>query len=263
MCKEYELTTAIFYDYYAMGVEGDVDFYIGEMQKSDTAVLELGCGTGRIAIPAAEAGIEVTGLDRSHAMLSIAKIKLVKYSNEVNRRIELIEADMRSFSLGRKFSLIIIPYRSFLHLLTPEDQQLTLIRIRDHLVPGGRLIFNVFDPRLDMIVESFNTLGSAKKKDLEFTHPETGLKVIVWDTRKYDPVNQIIEQYFILEELDEDGRVLAKTYAPLKLRYVFRYEMQYLLELCGFEVVQLYGDFKRGAFKYGGEQIWIARKSKI
>ena len=71
----------------------------------------------------------------------------------------------------------------------------------------------------------------------------------------------MLELYFIFEELEDGGRVVAKLYSPLTLRYVYRYEMRYLLELCGYKVEALYGDFQRGPFRYGGEQIWVARKS--
>jgi hypothetical protein len=98
------------------------------------------------------------------------------------------------------------------------------------------------------------------KKGAEFVHPDTGHRVIVWDTRQYDPERQMLEQYFVFEELDDEGSVISKAYSPLILRYVYRYEMQYLLELCGYRIEALYGDFRRGPFRYGGEQIWVARK---
>jgi len=176
------------------------------------------------------------------------------------RRIKLVQGDMREFALDRRFTLAMIPYRAFLHMLTTDDQRRALGRIRENLVDGGKLVLNNFDPRLDTIVAHRGALGSALKVDSEFVHPETGRRVIVWDTRQYEPEEQLIRQYFVFEELDEDGRVVAKTYTPLVLRYLYRYEMQYLLELCGFEVEALYGDFDRGPFRYGGEQIWIARR---
>ena len=83
---------------------------------------------------------------------------------------------------------------------------------------------------------------------------------VMWDTRQYDTERQVITQYSIHEELGEAGGVLSKAYTPLTLGYVFRWEMQYLLELCGFQIEALYGDFGRGPFRYGGEQIWVARR---
>lgn len=124
-----------------------------------------------------------------------------------------------------------------------------------------RLVFNIFDPRLDIVAGHFGPLGVALKQVQEFVHPRTGRRVSVWDTCQYDPGQQIIEQYFIFEELDDSGKVIDKTYAPLRLPYVFRYQMQHLLELCGYHVEALYGDFGRGPLRYGGEQIWVARKA--
>ncbi|MBC8457146.1 MAG: class I SAM-dependent methyltransferase [Deltaproteobacteria bacterium] len=259
--KEYDRADATFYDYYATGLEGDVQFYVEEAQKASSPVLELACGTGRILIPVAESGISIVGLDRAPAMLSIAREKISKLNVETQRRIKIVEGDMRNLSLDERFKLIMIPYRAFLHLLTPEDQRQALCCIREHLTDDGLLIFNIFDPRLDIIAAHFGSLGSAIKKSQEFIHPDTGHRVVVWDSRQYDLERQIIEQYFIFEELDDGGRVISKTYSPMTLRYVYRYEMQYLLELCGYRIEALYGDFQRGPFRYGNEQIWIARRN--
>jgi len=258
--EEYDRADARFYDCHSTGLEGDVRFYVEEARRAGSPVLELGCGTGRILIPTAQAGIDIVGLDRAPSMLAIARKKIAEVGHETQRRIELVEGDMRTFWLDRRFSLVTVPYRAFLHLLTSEDQRRALERIREHLTDGGRLVFNVFDPRLDIIAGHFGPLGSGLKKEMEFFHPETGNRVVVWDTRQYDPERQMIEQYWVFEEVDPEGRVVAKSYAPLTLRYVYRFEMQYLLELCGYRIEALYGDFQRGPFRYGGEQVWVARK---
>lgn len=252
-------TYAAFYDFHARGVPGDVAFYVDEARRAGAPVLELACGTGRITLPIAEAGVDIVGLDLSPEMLALARVKLAVAPAEVQRRVQLIPGDMRTFALEQRFRLIAIPFRAFLHLLTVEDQRAALARIRAHLADGGRLIFNVFDPRLDILAAHATALGSALKYVDEFVHPITGHKVIVWDTRQYDQTRQIIEQYFIFEEVGDHGQVVAKTYSPLTLRYCFRYELQHLLALCGFEVEALYGDFGRGPFRPGGEQIWVAR----
>lgn len=259
--EEYDRQDALFYDHYATGVPGDIEFYVEEARRAGSPVLELGCGTGRILIPVAEAGVDIVGLDRSKSMLAIARDKVAKLPPETQRRIDLVLGDMRHFDLGRRFNLVMIPYRSFLHLLTPEDQRRALRCIRNHLVNGGRLVLNNFDPRLDIIVAHRGSLGSSLKLNREFVHPETGRRVIVWDTRRYEPEEQTLHQYFVFEELDEQGQAVAKTYTPVVLRYLFRYEMQYLLELSGFAVEALYGDFEYGPFRSGGEQIWIARRA--
>jgi len=258
---EYDRQDALFYDYYSAGVPGDVEFCVEEARKTGSPVLEIGCGTGRILIPVAEAGVDIVGLDRAPSMLALAREKVAKLPPGTRRRIELVPGDMRDFDLGRRFNLAMIPYRAFLHLLTIADQRQALACIRDHLVDGGRLVLNVFDPRLETIVAHRGSLGSALKLDSEFVHPDTGRRVIVWDTRQYEPDEQLVRQYFVFEELDDDGNVVAKRFTPLVLRYAFRYEMQHLLELSEFAVEALYGDFARGPFRAGGEQVWIARRT--
>jgi SAM-dependent methyltransferase len=255
----YDETDATLYDCYSPGLEGEADFYVQQARETGGPVLELGCGTGRILIPVAEAGLRAVGLDRASAMLAIARRKISRCAADVRERLEIVEGDMRDFSLERQFKLIAIPYRAFLHMLTPEDQRRTLHCIRAHLADDGRFVFNVFDPSLEIIAGHFGPLGPAQKKVSEFAHPETGQRVVVWDTRRYDLARQTIDEYFIFEELDDSGLVISKRYSRLELRWVYRFEMQYLLELCGFRIEALYGDFQRGPFHHGGEQVWIAR----
>lgn len=259
--REYTGADATFYDYCFTGLEGDVQFYVEEARKAETSVLEIGCGTGRILLPIAQAGTSIVGLDRSLTMLEILRRKLDKLSVETQSRVELVEDDMRDFSLEKQFDLITIPYRAFLHLLTSKAQRQALSCLREHLTDTGRLIFNIFDPSHELIAARLGPLGAALHKDSEFIHPDTDRRVIVWFSGQYDPEQQFLDAYFIFEELDAAGKVINKTYSPLTLRYVYRYEMRYLLELCGYKVEALYGDFQRGPFRYGGEQIWVARKA--
>lgn len=259
--NEYDEFDAAFYDYYATGLEGEVEFYVDQARRASGPVLELGCGTGRILIPTAEAGVPAVGLDRAPAMLAIARQKISRCDDEVRQRLETIEGDMAAFSLGRRFKLVTIPFRAFLHLLTPEDQRRSLRCIREHLADEGRLVLNIFDPNLEMIAGHLGSLGPALKKQDEFVYPGTGNRVIVWDTRRYDLDRQMIEQYYVFEEIDQRGLVISKRFSRLTLRYAHRYEMQHLLELCGYRIEALYGDFQRGPFRAGGEQVWIARRA--
>src|SRR6266404_7491436 len=96
----------------------DKGFYLARARETKGPVLELGCGTGRILVPIAQAGVDITGLDGSPAMLDLCRVSLrdAALSNEV------VPGDMRNFDLGRKFALITIPFRPFQHLLDPPDQ---------------------------------------------------------------------------------------------------------------------------------------------
>lgn len=248
------------YDLYETGLDGDIEFYVEEAKKAQGEVLEVGCGTGRILIPIAQAGISITGLDISPSMLKKAREKISHLEEPIRSRITLVEGDMRSFSFSKKFKLCIIPYRGFLHMITPDDQIEALCNIRYHLSEGGILILDIFDPRLDWIVRYSSLQAGLVKLEDELVNPKSGQKIIVWCTRKYDLENQVLEEFDIFEEIDKDGCSKARNFRKLRLRWIYRYEMEYLLKLCGYKILALYGDFYRSPFRYGGEQIWIAQK---
>lgn len=256
---EYEGKLATYYDYFVAGVEGDVDFYVEEARKAGGPVLELACGTGRVLVPTAQAGVEIGGLDISATMLSVARGKIGRLDKDTQKHVELAQGDMKMFDLGRRFKLITIPCRGFLHMMTPEDQRQCLACVREHLEDDGRLILNLFDPKLDI---SARDVGAPIQGagDTEFTDPATGHRVVVSTTNCYTPETQRIDVEFLFEEMD-DGKAVETSRCPFTLRWIYRYEMHHLLELCGFEIEALYGDFQRGPFKYGGEQIWVARKA--
>ncbi len=122
---------------------GDLHFYVRlatETASKGQAVLELGCGTGRVTIPIAQAGAEVVGLDNASPMLAVARRK----AEAAGVNIRWITADMTSFRLEQRFGLVLIPFRSFLHLLTEADQIACLRCVHQHLSPGGRLALNFF-----------------------------------------------------------------------------------------------------------------------
>lgn len=254
--KTYGKALVDYYDLFFKGEDGDVAFYVEEAQKAGSPVLELGCGTGRILIPVAEAGVEITGLDASKEMLSSIRHKVSELGESVRSRIEIVEGDMTGFSLGGKFNLVMIPCRAFLHLMTPDEQRKALGCIWEHLADNGKLIVNVFDPRLDVLLDDPNAPGQIE----ETIAPKSGNRVTMRCTAVHDPLRQVLEADFAFEEFDSEGKRISRVHAPLTLRWIYRWEMQYLLELCGFTVEALYGDFERGPFRYGEEQIWVASK---
>lgn len=255
---EYAGESAVYYDHAATGVEGDVAFYVEEACSAGSPVLELGCGTGRILVPTAQAGVEVVGLDASVDMLMIARDKLERMPPDVRRRAQLVEGDMRHFAVSQRFSLVTIPYRAFLHNLEVEDQLNTLRRVRAHLSVSGRLIFNVFDPKVQHLAAGKWSMPANRRR--EFVHPRTGNRVTIKEEFTYDLERQMVQGAFVYDEIDAaTGRLVATIQSPLTLRYIFRYEMEHLLALTGFRIEALFGDFKRGPFVAGAEQVWIAR----
>jgi SAM-dependent methyltransferase len=240
------------YDATAQGVPGDVEFYLGlalEAHAAGQPVLELACGTGRVALPIAQAGVQLVGLDRSPAMLGRAREKAAGLENA-----RWVEGDMRDFDLPERFGLVYIPVRSFQHLLAVEDQLACLSCVRRHLAPGGRFALTVFNPDLIRIA---NALSSNRGNAQLVVHkPERAQ----WESVRYDPAAQELDCSFIDERLDEAGVVASRVYRGLKLRYFYRYEMEHLLSRAGFAVEALYGDHFRAAFSGTSlEMVFVAR----
>jgi ubiquinone/menaquinone biosynthesis C-methylase UbiE len=237
---------------------GDTSFYLGlarEAAASGQAVLELAVGTGRVAIEVAKEGIEVVGLDLSPAMLDVARRKA-----EGVTQLTLVEGDMADFQLGRRFGLIYIPFRSFLLLSTVEQQKACLRCVREHLAPGGRLALNFFNPDIPLMAA---WMGPARQglRPAGETAARDGSPAAHWQTRRYLTSTQQIDETRIEERLDKEGAVLSRVYRKLALRYVFRYEMQHLLELSGFEIEALYGGFGGEPFSDSStEMVWVARR---
>ncbi len=251
------------YDAVYSYVRSDIPFYIQEAVESGGPVLELGVGTGRIAIPTAQLGINVVGIDTSAAMLSRARRKLGSL-REGSGEVELIAADMRDFNLrneqgvARQFPLISIPFRGFLALMTIEDQVRALGSIRRHLSPGGRLVFNIFVPDPNMALEQ----SDMPRHLNDVTDPVTGVSYVLYQQSWYDSYNQTVSIRMVIEELDEDNSVSRKMYRDYSLRYCYRWEIHHLLMMCGFEIEYLFGDFDRSEFDASStELIWVARKA--
>ena len=248
------------YDARAQGVPGDVEFFLGlakDAEASGHPVLELATGTGRVAIPIARAGAQVVGLDASKEMLAQATEK-----SSVLDNVRWVEGDMRAFELPEKFGLVLIPFRSFQHLLTVKDQLACLSCIHDHLVPGGRLAFDVFNPDLVIMGQWLGAKrGGLQQRRDDFVSPKSERVVKAWETRAYHPAKQEVESTFIDEELDDDGVVVSKVYRGLRLRYIFRYEMEHLLARTGFEIEDLFGDCYGAPFTdTSPEMVFVARK---
>jgi ubiquinone/menaquinone biosynthesis C-methylase UbiE len=242
-----------FYDEWTKDVTGDVDFYVRRATQVPGPVVELGVGTGRIAVPTAQAGQSVIGVDLSTAMLAEAKRRAAETG--VSDKIAFAEADMRTFIPETPVHLVTIPFRSFLHMETPEDQLQCLASVRRSLVSGGHLILNMFVPDPAFIV------SQDRKRNLhsEFTD-ELGRRCEIWVVPEYEITTQRITINASVEAF-ERRRLVATTEATLHVRMVHRFEMEHLLARSGFEVEDVYGDFDERPLTEGCvEMIWVARK---
>ncbi|MCC6738898.1 MAG: class I SAM-dependent methyltransferase [Planctomycetia bacterium] len=235
-------------------IDGDVEFYRAAAGRARGAVLELACGTGRVTIPLAMAGHDVTALDASAGMLRVARAK------SAGLPIRFVKGDMRRFRLGRRFKLIFVTFRSFQALLTPADQRACLASVRRHLAPGGRFIVNVFDPKLEYCIHGPSPVISRYRSAVD---PDTGnvcrLKVL---RRVNDAVSQTLTETWRYVVRDRRGRLVCRQDRRLRLRWTYRWEMAHLFELSGLEPEACYGDFRGGGPRYGAEQIWVVKRAR-
>jgi SAM-dependent methyltransferase len=139
----YESFYADFYDKIMEEVFYDLDLYKAQAAVTGRNILELACGSGRLTMPLAEAGYSVTGVDLSKDMLSILDSKLKNKANHIRKRVEVINSDMRTFSIDKKFNLAILPITSICLLENNIDVVKMLKSVYDHLIDGGRFVFDI------------------------------------------------------------------------------------------------------------------------
>jgi SAM-dependent methyltransferase len=232
------------------GGREDAGFWWAAAAAAKGPLLELGCGTGRVLLPLARAGFEITGLDLSAPMLQRCSAKLQEESQEIRDRARLVAADMTAFDLGRRFAAILCPFAGFQQLRRVDQQLACLDRCRRHLRPQGRLVLDLPNP---------------DPAPAEYARDEPGggevtAQVVDWtDGRRirwsmtvtgYDRLQQVNECEVTYEIIESDGaaRRLSET---LLLRYTFRYELEHLLVRAGFRVAALYGDYDCSPFAEG------------
>jgi SAM-dependent methyltransferase len=217
-------------------VREDVPFYVEEARASGGGpVVELGVGTGRIAVPVAAEGIRVIGVDDSPGMLEVCReqAELAGVAGLVDLRL----GDLRDPLVTERVRLVTCPFRAYLHLLTDADRLRALRAARELLVADGRLVFDVFTP------------GRA---DITETHAR-------WIEREPD--------IFERADWDERGRTLTlgvrgpEGESTLRLAWLSPAEWSDLLERAGFDVEACYGWFDRSPYSGGEDSVWVARRS--
>jgi SAM-dependent methyltransferase len=221
------------YDPWSASVTEDVAFYREEASRAGGPVVELGVGTGRIAIPLAADGVDVIGVDSSRRMLEVCGCRAATAGVTLDLRLgDLSEPPVRD-----RVPLVLVPFRSYLHLQTDAERHRALAAARELLLPGGRLVFDVFAPDAEDIAE---TNG-------RWLEREPG----IWERADWDP-----ERRTLTLSIRGDAAESQMT-----LAWVGADEWRRLLEGAGFEIEACYGWFDRTPYAGGEDTIWIARRS--
>jgi len=219
------------YDPWSVSVVEDVEFYVAEAVRSGGPVLELGVGTGRIAVPVAAAGVRIVGVDSSDGMLQVA----LERAEAAGVELDLRFGDMRRPPVDEQFALVIIPFRALLHMQTDEDRRAALRAVRSHLVDGGRFVFDVFTPDAQDIAETNGI----------WLEREPG----IFERADWDEANRTLTMR--VSGAGAEGE-LSLAWLPVEA-------WRALLEEEGFAVEGLYGWFDRTPYAGHEDSIWVCR----
>jgi SAM-dependent methyltransferase len=223
------------YDPWSAGVIEDISFYVEEALAAGGLVVELGVGTGRIAIPTATAGVHVIGVDSSAGMLAVCAERA--RAAGVGERLDLRQGDLRRPPVTERVRLVTCPFRAYLHLASDEERLEALAAARELLEPGGRLVFDVFMP---------------SREDIEETHGrwierEPGIDERAdWDLEA---------QTLTLAVRGEQGA------SSMTLWWLEPSRWHALLAEAGLTVEACYGWFDRRPYAGGEDTVWIASRT--
>ena len=257
-----ELYDSFIADYYdesplVKGRLQDVAFYRDAAREYGDPILELGCGTGRITMALAEAGKRITGLDLSERMLERAVKKRAAHRVEARERVHLVQSDMTHFDLGEKFRLIIIPFRSFQHLLEVKQQMDCLRCVQKHLAPRGRLVLDVFQTDAERMHDPVHMREAVVTEYRTADGRQVKISERVAGFHRAEQINDVEMIYSVVHPSWRKERLVFAW----PLRYFFRYEVEHLLARCGFRVAAEYGDFDRTPIRDDSpEMIFVAEE---
>ena len=241
--------------FYEAAPEGELDFYLNAIDRCGGSVLELGVGTGRIAIPAAVMGHDVTGIDVNRPMLDRARLKSA--AAPLSGNLQLIQADMSKINLQpQKFNLVIIPAHTLALITDEHSQSETLMRCAEHMAPNANLIFNLFNPSEDLIYgdpdETF-LLGVVEDEERSVRHVLTG-------TNAFDTTRQTNRCTQVIETLNTDGESIDREELNVLFRYLHHHQVIEMLDRAGLQATEVFGDFDGSPLTDDSEEmIYICR----
>ncbi len=227
----------------------DVRFYTNLAVESGGPVLELGAGTGRVALAMAKAGIDVVGVEPMAPMLEQAHRRRARLPRAARDRIELRGGDVKHLRLRRKFPLVIAPFNVWMHLYTREEIERGFATVRHHLEPGGRFAFDVLLPDPGSLARD----PSKQYRGGEVPHPRDGARYRYSEYFSYDPVAQIET---VIMDFEHPKKKSQSFCTPLTQRQFFPAELEALLHYNGFTVESHTGDFD-------GRPITTATESQV
>ena len=249
------------YDVRVPDWDGEINFYkelIGCSPLKAQGVLEIACGTGRIALQLAKDGIEITGLDISSEMLKIAREKSIGLSNT-----NWVLGDLMDFEIGKKFGFVISPGHSFQFMTTPDEQVMCLEQIKRHLVPDGLAVIHIDFQDFNWLAGLLAQKEPVFEKSNILIHPTTNEKFRPYFAWEFESSTQTATVTAIYEQVNENGDVIQVwKMQPARLHCIFPFEMEHMLKRAGFSIEAVYGDFFKNKLSRDSDQmIWLVKNN--
>lgn len=254
MSEDPYASIADIYDFSYEDFAEDVSFYENLARSVDGPLLELGVGSGRVAVPLAQAGHDVVGIDTSPSMLEQARRRLQE-AGKLEGSIELLAGDMTAFDLGRRFAMVFVAANTFQHLLTTEAQLACLRRARAHLQPDGVFTMSVRSPAS---VSWEEAEWAPLQLNWTRTDPATGDVVMKLAAEQPDPPRMVRRLTYVYDRVSQDGAVRRSVFAT-ELRHSTQAELALLLQQAGMRVTHVYGDYDLSPVGFGDDLIFVAR----
>lgn len=246
-------TIARFYDAENRDKTDDIPFYLQLAEDHGGPIMDIGCGTGRVMIPLAQAGYEAHGIDNEPEMLE--RGRQIKARADFGERMHFHEGDALTYDLDTRFKLMLVPYNGLMHFHDQDDQITLLRQLRGWIREDGLLVLDL--PNAGEVFATQDTDSIIMERT--FLEPETGHIVMQQSVSYLDRVSQMLRVTWIYDEITADGTV-KRTFAPLLLYYYFYSEIALLLKLTGFEIEEVYGDTEYGEFVDGCERMIVLAK---
>jgi SAM-dependent methyltransferase len=231
---------ARFYDLENATRVDDLPLWAELARETGGPVLELGCGSGRVALHLAREGFEVVGVDSSPAMLALARDRLARNARAAEK-VQLLLEDFTRLQLARVFPLVLLPYNTFAHLLEPADQSATMQTIAAHLAENGLLAIELPNPAAALADSSASLM-----LEQTFRDEERDATIQQFSSLRMDRLAQRGYITWLYDETDREG-TLRRTTIPMILRYFFPAEIRLLMEAAGLRVRHLWGDYDRSS----------------
>ena len=256
--EENDLVVKYYDQAFGVGSEHEITWYLDRVQRQDGPVLDVACGTGRLALLIAEMGRSITAIDQSKGMLEIFRKKLREKPAPVQHLIRIEQHPMTDFKLDEQFAIVLC-CDAFFHNLRVADEIACLNCIYDHLLDGGKLLFNIPNPSCAFIDHAEQSQGKIFRERGRFSL-EDGSTLVIEHAQAGNRLEQTITTTNKVSRYDQEGSVIESGKSNWHTRYLYHYEAIHLLYRCGFEVESIVGNYQGAPVGQGGQLIIEAVK---